>query len=148
MDHLSDEEDEYDPDEPMMEGSDDEFSDLEMDERDDDVYEPVDTDTASSLAALPGSSSLSSAQPSSPTHSSTLSNPGSPPQSPPPSDTPSSASSSPGKYTNIFVLTNLAQIIFLNVCSTFRNIQHSIRLLSLPSTKIFSTSCYRVSNNY
>ena len=33
MDHLSDEEDDYDPDEPMMEGSDDEFSDLEMDER-------------------------------------------------------------------------------------------------------------------
>ena len=30
----SDEEDDYDPDEPMMEGSDDEFSDLEMDERD------------------------------------------------------------------------------------------------------------------
>ena len=33
MDVLSDDED-YDPDEPMMEGSDDEFSDLEMDECD------------------------------------------------------------------------------------------------------------------
>ena len=103
IDHLSDEEDEYDdPDEPMMEGSDDEFSDLEMDERDDDVYDPVDLDTPSSPAALPGSSTLNSAQPSSPTHTSTLSHPGSPTQSPPPSDTPSSSSSSPGKYTAIF----------------------------------------------
>ena len=42
MDHLSDEEDDYDPDEPMMEGSDDEFSDLEMDERDD--YDQLDLD--------------------------------------------------------------------------------------------------------
>ena len=33
IDHLSDEEDDYDPDEPMMEGSDDEFSDLEMEMR-------------------------------------------------------------------------------------------------------------------
>ena len=33
IDQLSDEDDDYDdPDEPMMKGSDDEFSDLEMDE--------------------------------------------------------------------------------------------------------------------
>ena len=100
IDDLSDEEDDYDdPDEPMMEGSDDEFSDLEIDERDKDLYDQVDL---SSPAALPGSSTPSSAQPNSPT--STLSPPGSPSQSPSPSDTPSSASSSPGKYTATFVL--------------------------------------------
>ena len=99
MDHLSDEEDDYDdPDEPMMEGSDDEFSDLEMDERDDgDMYDPVDTP-----AALPGTSTLTSGQPCSLTHSSTLSAPRSPPQSPPPTDTPSSTSSSQGKYLDTF----------------------------------------------
>jgi hypothetical protein len=67
MDHLSDEEDDYDdPDEPMMEGSNDEFSDLEMDERDDD-YDPADFVTRSSPAATPGTSTLSRAQSCSPT---------------------------------------------------------------------------------
>ena len=53
MDHLSDEEDDYDdPDEPMMEGS-NEFSDLEID---DDEYDPVDFASPSSPAAEPCSS--------------------------------------------------------------------------------------------
>ena len=42
IDQLSDDDDYDDPDEPMMEGSDDEFSDLEMDKRDyEDLYGPV-----------------------------------------------------------------------------------------------------------
>ena len=85
---MDDEEDDYDdPDEPLMEGSDDEFSDLEID----DEYDPVDFASPSSPAAQPGSSTLSSGQPSSPTlggmsHSSPT--PPSPP-SQPPSNTPS-----------------------------------------------------------
>ena len=70
INHLSDDEEDYDdPDEPMMEGSDDEFSDLEMDEREiDNLNDPVNADTPSSSAALPGSSTPSGAPPSSPTH--------------------------------------------------------------------------------
>ena len=41
LEDISDDEDYDDPDEPMMEGSDDDFSDLEMDE--DDLYDPMDT---------------------------------------------------------------------------------------------------------
>ena len=97
IDHISDDEDDYDPDEPMMEGSDDEFSDLEMD----DEYDQLDLDTPPSPTALPHSSTLSSAQPHSPTLSGmspgTPSPPGSPPQSQPPSDT-ASVSSPSGKY--------------------------------------------------
>ena len=97
MDHLSDEEDNYDdPDEPMMEGSDDEFSDLEID---DDEYDPVDFANPSSPAAQPGSSTLSSGQPSSSTLGGMSPSSPTPPSPPsqPPSNTPS-ASSSPGKY--------------------------------------------------
>ena len=82
FDHLSDEEDDYDPDEPMMEGSDDEFSDLEMDERD--WYDQEDLDPPP-----PSTSTVSGAQP------------GSPPLSPSLSDT--STSTSPGKYYDTYM---------------------------------------------
>lgn len=58
-DMLSDDEDYDNPDEPMIDGSDDDFSDLEMDERDDNMYDPMDHDNP------PGSSTVSG----SPTHS-------------------------------------------------------------------------------
>ena len=48
-DVLSDDEDVDDPDEPMMEGSDDDFSDLEMDEDEDDT---MDTTGAQGLTVL------------------------------------------------------------------------------------------------
>ena len=48
-DILSDDEDVDDPDEPMMEGSDDDFSDLEMDEDEDDT---MDTTGAQGLTVL------------------------------------------------------------------------------------------------
>lgn len=52
-DVLSDDED-YDPDEPMMEGSDDDFSDLEMDERNyDDFNDPVDFSNPATLSNNP-----------------------------------------------------------------------------------------------
>ena len=101
MDHLSDEDDDYDPDEPMMEGSDDEFSDLEMDERDD--YDQLDLETPSSPAALHHSSTLSSAQPNSPTLSGISRSTPSPSGSPPQSQPPSSASSPSGKYIFTFI---------------------------------------------
>ena len=89
-DVLSDDED-YDPDEPMMEGSDDEFSDLEMDERNyDDLCDPMDLGSPSGSAALPNS----------PTHSgipghSTPSSPVSPsPQLSPNGTSPSSSGNS------------------------------------------------------
>ena len=98
MDHLSDGVDDYDPDEPMMEGSDGEFSDLEMDERDYE-YDQLELDP-SKPSSTPHSSTLSTAQSQNPTFSgmspSAPSPPGSPPQSQPPSDT-SSVSSPPGK---------------------------------------------------
>ena len=84
IDQLCDEDDDYDdPDEPMMEGSDDEFSDLEMDKRDyEDLYGPVNLGSPSSLAALPGSSTLSGALPCSPTLSGMLHSTPSPRRSP------------------------------------------------------------------
>ena len=48
-DVLSD--DELDDDEPMMEGSDDEFSDLEVDEDEDDTNSAIDTIGAQGLIA-------------------------------------------------------------------------------------------------
>ena len=60
--HLPDEDDYY-PDEPMMAEGDDEFSNLEMDEYDN-LDNPVDLDTPPT--ALPDTSTLSGAQPSSP----------------------------------------------------------------------------------
>jgi hypothetical protein len=50
-DVLSDDEDLYDPDEPMMEGSDDDFSDLEVDEDEDDDS-AMDTTGAQGLTIL------------------------------------------------------------------------------------------------
>ena len=101
-DQLSDEDDDYDnPDEPMMEGSDDEFLDLEMDERNyEDLYGPVNLGSPSSLTALPGSSTLSGGLPCSPTFSGMPHSTPSP-QDQSPSDTPSSSSTSPGKCTII-----------------------------------------------
>ena len=49
-DVLSDDED-LDDDEPMMEGSDDEFSDLEVDENEDDIDSVTDTIGAQGLTA-------------------------------------------------------------------------------------------------
>lgn len=49
-DVLSDDED-LDDDEPMMEGSDDEFSDLEVDEDEDDIDSAIDTTGAQGLTA-------------------------------------------------------------------------------------------------
>ena len=49
-DVLSDDED-LDDDEPMMEGSDDEFSDLEVDENEDDIDSVTDTSGAQGLTA-------------------------------------------------------------------------------------------------
>ena len=49
-DVLSDDE-ELDDDEPMMEGSDDEFSDLEVDEDEDDTNSAIDTIGAQGLIA-------------------------------------------------------------------------------------------------
>ena len=49
-DVLSDDED-LDDDEPMMEGSDDEFSDLEVDENEDDIDSVMDTIGAQGLTA-------------------------------------------------------------------------------------------------
>jgi hypothetical protein len=51
-DVLSDDEDLYDPDEPMMEGSDDDFSDLEGDEDDNDNDSAMDTTGAQGLTIL------------------------------------------------------------------------------------------------
>ena len=48
---LSDDEDYDDPDEPMMPGSDDEFSDLEIDSDED--YDPGSTDTSSNIPDSP-----------------------------------------------------------------------------------------------
>ena len=101
VDDLSDEEDDYDPDEPMMEGSDDEFSDLEMDERDD--YDQLDPDTRPSPAALHHSSTFSNAQPNSPTLSGISCSISSPPGCPPQSQLPSSVSSPSGKYIFTFI---------------------------------------------
>ena len=58
LQHCADSDDyaecDYDPDEPVMEGSDDEFSDLEGDESDDDIdggdYNAMDSAAASSSA--------------------------------------------------------------------------------------------------
>ena len=47
---LSDDED-LDDDEPMMEGSDDKFSDLEVDENEDDIDSVTDTSGAQGLTA-------------------------------------------------------------------------------------------------
>ena len=101
MDHLSDEEDDYDPDEPMMEGSDGEFSDLEMDKRND--YDQLDLDTPPSPAALHQSSTLSSAQPNSLTLGGISCSIPNPPGSPPQIQPPSSASSPSGKYIFAFI---------------------------------------------
>ena len=90
IDQLSDEEDDYDnPDKPMIEGSDDEFSELEMDKRDyEDLYGPVNLGSPSSLAALPGSSTLSGGLPCSPTSSGTPHSTPSPQGSPSPDQSP------------------------------------------------------------
>lgn len=129
IDQLSDEDDDYDdPDEPMMEGSDDEFSDLEMDERDyEDLYGPVNLGSPSSLAALPGSSTLSGGLPCSPTFSrtphTTPSPQGSPSPDQSPSDTPSSSSTSPGKCTII-----VTKYFITYLLSTLQELPHCPRL--------------------
>ena len=100
IDQLSDDDDYDDPDEPMMEGSDDEFSDLEMDKRDyEDLYGPVNLGSPSSLATLPGSSTLSGALPCSPTLSGTPYSTPSSRRSPSPDQSPSDTLASyPGPF--------------------------------------------------
>ena len=49
---FSDDEDLDDPDEPMMDGSDDDFSDLEVDEDEDDIDSAMDTTGTQGLTVL------------------------------------------------------------------------------------------------
>ena len=69
---ISDDEDYDDLDEPMMEGSDDDFPDLEMDE--DDLYDPMDIGNPSGSSTVPNSPTLNGSPTlsSSPTHSVSL----------------------------------------------------------------------------
>ena len=53
LEDISDDEDYDDPDEPLMEGSDDDFSDLDMDE--DDLYDPTDIGSPSGSSTVPNS---------------------------------------------------------------------------------------------
>ena len=92
LEDISDDEDYDDPDEPMMEGSDDEFSDLEMDE--DDLYDPVNIGNPSASSTVPNSPTLNGSPTlsGSPTHSVT---PGhSTPSSPSPQPSPKGTSPS------------------------------------------------------